>query len=68
MSWLSPLAALTVWQLAWGWWLLLLVGVPLWIDRWRLRARLRALEAKVVAAADTARADHAGIGDVGAPR
>ena len=47
---------------------IVLGGVPLWIDRWRLRARLRVLEAKVVAAADTARADHGGIGDVGAPR
>ncbi len=46
---------------------IVLVGVPLWIDRWRLRTRLRALEAKVVAAADTARADHGGGGDVGAP-
>ena len=47
---------------------IVLVGVPLWIDRWRLRTRLRALEAKVVAAADTARADHGGVGDVGGPR
>ena len=47
---------------------IVLVGVPLWIDRWRLRTRLRVLEAKVVAAADTARADHGGVGDVGAPR
>jgi len=47
---------------------IVLVGVPLWIDRWRLRARLRALEAKVVAAADTAHADEGAPGGFGAPR
>ena len=46
---------------------IVLGGVPLWIDRWRLRARLRALEAKVVAAADTAHADEGAPGGFGAP-
>lgn len=47
---------------------IVLVGVPLWIDRWRLRARLRVLEAKVVAVADTARADKEAPGGFGTPR
>src|SRR3972149_5125964 len=48
---------------------IVLVGVPLWIDRWRLRTRLRALEAKVVAGAATARAaPGGGRGGGGPPR
>ena len=33
---------------------IVLVGLPLWLDRWRLRGQVRALETRV-AAAETAR-------------
>lgn len=29
---------------------IVLVGLPLWVDRWRLRSRVRALEARLEAA------------------
>jgi uncharacterized integral membrane protein len=41
-----PLAALILASLAAG---MLVVGLPLWVQRWRLRARARALEARVAA-------------------
>ena len=40
-----PLAAVVLVSLAAG---IVLVGVPLWIQRWRLRSRLRSLEARAV--------------------
>ncbi len=40
-----PLAAVVLVSLAAG---TVLVGVPLWIQRWRLRSRLRSLEARAV--------------------
>ncbi len=39
-----PVAALVLLSLAAG---LVVAGVPLWLGRWRLRARARALEARV---------------------
>lgn len=39
-----PVAALVLLSLAAG---LIVAGVPLWLGRWRLRARARALEARV---------------------
>jgi uncharacterized integral membrane protein len=41
-----PLAALILVSFAAG---LIMAGVPLWLGRWRLRARARALEARVAA-------------------
>ena len=41
-----PLATVVLVSLAAG---LLLAGLPLWIDRWRLRARVRALESRLEA-------------------
>ena len=41
-----PLAGVILASVAAG---IVLVGVPLWVDRWRLRARARALEARVTA-------------------
>ena len=40
-----PLASIILLSVASG---IVLVGVPLWVDRWRLRARIRALEARAV--------------------
>jgi uncharacterized integral membrane protein len=40
-----PLAAVVLFSLAAG---VVLAGVPLWLQRWRLRSRLRALESRVV--------------------
>lgn len=39
-----PVAALVLLSLAAG---LIIAGVPLWLGRWRLRSRARALEARV---------------------
>lgn len=39
-----PLATVILLSVAAG---IVLVGVPLWVDRWRLRARARALEARL---------------------
>ncbi|MBM4441624.1 MAG: DUF1049 domain-containing protein [Candidatus Rokubacteria bacterium] len=47
LAWSLPsisLAGVTLFALAAG---VLITGVPLWIQRWRLRARLRATEARV---------------------
>lgn len=41
-----PVAALVLLSLAAG---LVVAGVPLWLGRWRLRARARTLEARVAA-------------------
>jgi uncharacterized integral membrane protein len=38
-----PLAAVVLFSVGLG---IVLVGVPLWFERWRLRSRLRAIEAR----------------------
>ena len=42
----TPLASLVLLSAAAG---IVLVGVPLWVERWRLRARVRALETRLAA-------------------
>ncbi len=42
-----PVASVILLSVAGG---IVLVGVPLWVDRWRLRARLRSLETRLAAA------------------
>lgn len=49
-----PLATVILLSVAAG---IVLVGLPLWIDRWRLRARIRALETQL-ASADVRTAEH----------
>ena len=48
-----PLAGVILASVAAG---IVLVGLPLWVDRWRLRGRIRALETRL-AAAETPLAD-----------
>ena len=42
----TPLASVVLLSVAAG---IVLVGVPLWVERWRLRARVRALETRLAA-------------------
>ena len=52
-----PLAGVILGSVAAG---IVLVGLPLWFDRWRLRARVRSLERRL-ATADTERAEAARV-------
>jgi uncharacterized integral membrane protein len=60
-----PLAGVILVSAAAG---IVMVGVPLWLDRWRLRARARQLEARLAAVeAEAARARDAVPGSAAPP-